>query len=65
MTAIGLGANRPQDAVYPVSEVAADGKPYDGANTYVIRFARGEMPPAQAFWSLTMYDEDYFFVTKK
>ena len=32
ITAVGLGANRPQDAVYPISEVDADGKPYDGAN---------------------------------
>ena len=32
ITAIGLGANRPQDAVYPTSEGSADGKPYDGAN---------------------------------
>ena len=62
VTAIGLGANRPQDAVYPVSETASDGKPYDGDNAYVLRFPRGEMPPAQAFWSLTMYNDDYFFV---
>jgi hypothetical protein len=62
VTAVGLGANRPQDAVYPVSETAADGKPYDGDNAYVLRFPRGEMPPAQAFWSLTMYNDDYFFV---
>ena len=58
ITAIGLGANRPQDAVYPTSEVDADGKPYDGANKYVMHFAKGQMPPAQGFWSLTMYDAD-------
>lgn len=62
ITAIGLGANRPQDAVYPTSEVDAAGKPYDGANKYVVRFAKGQTPPAKAFWSLTMYDGDYFFV---
>jgi hypothetical protein len=62
VTAIGLGANRPQDAVYPTSEVGADGKPYDGANKYVMRFPKGQLPPANAFWSLTMYDAEYFFV---
>ena len=62
VTAIGLGANRPQDAVYPTSDAAADGKPYDGANRYVVHFEKGGLPPAEAFWSLTLYDADYFFV---
>ena len=62
VTAIGLGANRPQDAVYPTSEEDADGKPYDGANKYVMHFDKGRMPPVNAFWSLTMYTSEYFFV---
>ena len=62
ITAIGLGANRPEDAVYPTSELGTDGKPYDGAMTYTLTFPRGQMPPANAFWSLTMYNGDYFFV---
>jgi hypothetical protein len=62
VTAIGLGANRPQDAVYPTSLKDADGRKYSGANKYVIRFAKGQLPPAQGFWSLTMYDANYFFV---
>ncbi|MFO0814711.1 MAG: DUF1254 domain-containing protein [Gemmatales bacterium] len=62
VTAIGLGANRPQDAVYPTSEMDADGKPYSGANNYVVHFAKGETPPADAFWSITMYNGEYFFV---
>lgn len=62
ITAIGLGANRPQDAVYPTSEVDADGKPYSGANKYVVHFAKGETPPVDAFWSITMYNAAYFFV---
>ena len=62
VTAIGLGANRPQDAVYPTSEVDADGKTYDGVNKYVMHFPKGQLPPAQGFWSLTMYDAEYFFV---
>jgi hypothetical protein len=62
VTAIGLGANRPQDAVYPTSQKDADGRAYDGANKYVMRFARGQLPPVRGFWSVTMYDADYFFV---
>jgi hypothetical protein len=62
ITAIGLGANRPHDAVYPTSEVDAKGQPYSGAKRYVMHFPKGQMPPAEAFWSLTMYDGGYFFV---
>jgi hypothetical protein len=62
ITAIGLGANRPQDAVYPTSEVDAEGKPYSGANKYVVHFAKGQAPPVNAFWSITMYNGEYFFV---
>jgi hypothetical protein len=62
ITAIGLGANLPQDAVYPTSEVDAQGKPYSGANNYILHFNKGEMPPVKGFWSLTMYDAQYFFV---
>lgn len=62
VTAIGLGANRSQDAVYPFSQKDANGLDYDGANRYVIRFAKGERPPAEGFWSITMYDANYFLV---
>jgi hypothetical protein len=62
VTAIGLGANRPQDAIYPTSLKAADGHAYDGASKYVMHFAKGQMPPVSGFWSLTMYDSNYFFV---
>jgi hypothetical protein len=62
VTAIGLGANRPQDAVYPTSEKDAAGQAYDGANKYVMRFAKGQWPPVNGFWSVTMYNAEYFFV---
>lgn len=62
ITAIGLGANRPQDAVYPTSEIDAEGQPYSGSNKYVVHFPKGQTPPADAFWSITMYNGDYFFV---
>jgi hypothetical protein len=62
ITAIGLGANLPQDAVYPTSEGPDQTTKYNGANAYVMHFAKGELPPVDGFWSLTMYDADYFFV---
>jgi hypothetical protein len=62
VTAIGLGANRPQDAIYPTSLKDADDKDYEGSNKYVIRFEKGQTPPAEGFWSVTMYDSQYFFV---
>ena len=65
VTAIGLGANRPQDAIYPIGEVDADGKPFDAANRYVMHFPPGQLPPVDGFWSLTMYDDQYFFVPNK
>jgi hypothetical protein len=63
VTAIGLGANRPQDAVYPTSLKDGEGKAYDGANKYVMRFPKGQRPPVEGFWSLTMYNDKYFFVS--
>ncbi len=60
---LGPGWNRPQDAVYPLSQKDANGDEYDGAkHRYVMRFEKGKLPPAEAFWSLTMYDADFFFV---
>jgi hypothetical protein len=58
----GLGANRPEDAVYPTSDRDAAGHPYSGEHKYAMHFPKGSLPPVNAFWSLTMYDEDYYFV---
>jgi hypothetical protein len=62
VTAIGLGANLPQDAIYPTSEGPEQDEKYSGANKYVMHFDSGKLPPVKGFWSLTMYDADYFFV---
>lgn len=62
ITAIGLGANRPQDAVYPTSEGPDAVKKYSGANRYVMHFEKDQLPPVNGFWSLTMYNAQYFFV---
>jgi hypothetical protein len=62
VTAIGLGANRIQDAVYPTSLKDEHGGEYNGTNKYVMQFPKGQLPPTQGFWSITMYDANYFFV---
>jgi hypothetical protein len=62
VTAIGLGANRPEDAVYPTSTGPDILQKYDGSKKYVMHFKKGELPPVNGFWSLTMYDTAYFFV---
>jgi hypothetical protein len=62
ITAIGLGANRPQDAVYPTSTGPTPDQKYSGANKYVAHYDKGQTPPVNAFWSITMYDAEYFFV---
>nr|WP_183619770.1 DUF1254 domain-containing protein [Rhizobium leguminosarum] len=53
---LGIGGNSKQEAMYPVYAVDADGKKLDGANRYALRFAPGQLPPVNAFWSLTMYE---------
>jgi hypothetical protein len=57
---IGLGANLPEDAIYPINTGDADGNPLAGANRYAIHFGKNEIPPADAFWSVTLYDEHGF-----
>jgi hypothetical protein len=58
----GLGANLPEDAIYPTAFVDGAGEPLTGANKYVLHFDKGKLPPADAFWSITMYDKDGFQV---
>ncbi|MCA0893266.1 DUF1254 domain-containing protein [Microbulbifer agarilyticus] len=59
---IGLGALPPEEAAYPNAEVDVEGNPLLGANRYRLHFPAGQTPPVDAFWSLTMYDEDGFLV---
>lgn len=53
---LGIYGNSKQEAMYPIYSVDADGKKLDGANRYSVRFAPGQLPPVNAFWSLTMYE---------
>jgi hypothetical protein len=62
VTQLGLGANLPEDAIYPINLADDTGKPLDGANKYTIHFDKGTAPPVNAFWSVTLYDNDGFQV---
>jgi hypothetical protein len=62
VAAYGLGANLPEDAVYPGTRVDAAGKPLTADKKYVLHFAKDQLPPVNAFWSLTMYDQAGYFV---
>jgi hypothetical protein len=56
----GLGANPPEDAIYPICVADADGRPLNGDHDHVLHFEPDELPPVDAFWSVTMYDADGF-----
>lgn len=62
ITRLGLGCNLLEDAVYPTAVKDGAGAALDGRNKYVMQFPRGQLPPVRGFWSLTMYDAQYFFV---
>jgi hypothetical protein len=53
---LGIYGNSKQEAMYPLYSVGTDGQKLDGASRYILRFAPGELPPVNAFWSLTMYE---------
>jgi hypothetical protein len=65
VAAFGWPANLSQDAVYPYTEVDSSGRKLSGANRYTLTFAKGETPPVDAFWSITMYeiDQGWWFVS--
>jgi hypothetical protein len=61
---IGVGGNLPADAFYPIARFDGDGKVLNGASRYMMHFTKADIPPIypQGFWSLTMYDKEYFLV---
>ena len=58
----GLGANLPEDAIYPLNLADSTGKPLNGESNYVLHFEKDQIPPVNAFWSVTLYDQDGFQV---
>jgi len=59
---LGLGANQPEDAIYPLNFADGDRKPLVGEHKYILHFDKEELPPVNAFWSVTMYDQSGFQV---
>jgi hypothetical protein len=57
-----LGENLPQDAVYPSLSTDSESRPLDGNSRYVLHFDRGKFPPVDAFWSVTAYDTEGYFI---
>jgi hypothetical protein len=58
----GLGANVPQDAIYPLNLGDQAGRPLDGSNKYALHFDKATLPPVDAFWSVTLYDPEGYQV---
>jgi hypothetical protein len=58
---VGFGANLPQDGYYPFRVHNSTGKLLDGGKKYTLTFAKGQLPPAGAFWPVTNY-QDHFLV---
>jgi hypothetical protein len=56
-----LGANVPDDAVYPTAFADSEGRPFGSDKRYVLHFAKDQIPPVRGFWSLTMYNERQLF----
>ena len=59
---VGLGANVPAEALYPIAMTDSFGRALSDNHDYVLHFRAGELPPVRAFWSVTMYATDLFLV---
>jgi hypothetical protein len=57
---MGLGADLREDTVYPTAYVDGDGKPFDSANKYVMRFEKGQLPPTHGTWSVSQYKGNFY-----
>ncbi|MDV7215905.1 DUF1254 domain-containing protein [Streptomyces prunicolor] len=62
ITQYGPGTHVSEEALYFTAHNGPDGQPLNGANRYALRFAAGELPPVDAFWSLTLYGQDWRLV---
>jgi hypothetical protein len=62
VTKLGLGANLGQEAIYPPAFTDIEGKQLSGSNKYTIHFKSGQLPPVDAFWSISMYNNESYFV---
>jgi hypothetical protein len=53
---LGIYGNAKQEAIYPAYFVDSKNQKLDGTGRYKLRFAPGQLPPVNAFWSLTLYE---------
>jgi hypothetical protein len=61
----GIYGNDSVEATYPLTKTLADGEPLDGSKyNYTLTFPDGQLPPVNAFWSVTMYDGKTQFLIK-
>jgi hypothetical protein len=54
---LGIYGNTKEEAMYPAYYVDSDGQKLDGSQHYTLRFAPGQLPPVNSFWSMTMYEQ--------
>jgi hypothetical protein len=59
---IGVGGNLPADGFYPIARFDGEGKVLNSASRYMMHFTKADIPPinSQGFWSITIYDKEYF-----
>ena len=62
---LGLGANNPKDAIYPMNLGDESGNPLDGENESTLRFAKGDAAPVRAFWPIALYDAEGYPVANR
>ncbi len=58
----GLGANVNEEASAPRTFTDDQGNPLNGKNKYILHFDKDQIPPVEAFWSVTMYGPDFYLV---
>ena len=59
---VGLGANQPEDTIYPTAFKDGDGNPLDSANKYVMHYDKGTLQPTNASWSISQYKGNFYEV---
>ncbi|HEV8448656.1 MAG TPA: DUF1254 domain-containing protein [Gemmatimonadaceae bacterium] len=59
---VGFDGSLPKDVVHDIAGTDVAQHPLDGTRRYVMHFAKGEEPPAKAYWSITMYDSAHALV---
>lgn len=65
VASVSFGVNVDKNVVYPIAFLDANGEPLDGDARYVLRFPKGEEPPTDFLWSLTLYDSERYLARNK